>query len=311
MVLSDTEIRKEIESRELLIDPFEEKYLEPASYDLRPGKSAATTESEGNPTIDLEKVGVLILEPYSPAVVSAREHLRLPLHLAGRFGLKSGLSRRGIYASVGPQVDPGFDGWLSVTLFNFTPTRVALDYTESFLSLELNRLGQPASRPYNGDYQGRPEGFTAKEIEPVLGYKGHGLGDAVAGFNEIRQSIGKVAALSDKFGTFLSDYEKQNRELSKFNQSLLKDNQALLAEMKKLVDHIVGERANTVVLRTLSREDAREEILNLFKSTTGPLYYSDIAQRLGIDLEQVLEITSELEREGIIGELGTHGSIKP
>ncbi|HEY6392622.1 MAG TPA: hypothetical protein VIX89_15175, partial [Bryobacteraceae bacterium] len=200
--------------------------------------------------------------------------------------------------------------WLSVTLFNFTQTPIALDYTDSFLSLELNRLDQPASRPYKGDYQGRPEGFTAKEIEPVLGHKGHGLADAVAGFNEIRQSIEKVAALSDKFASFLSDYEQQNRELSRFNQTLLGENQALLGEMKKLVEHIVGEHDRTVVLRTLSKEEAREEILNLFKSSTGPLYYSDIAQRLGLDLEQVLEITNELEREGIIGELGNHGSTK-
>ena len=102
MVLSDTEILREIESKALLIDPFDPdpKYLQPASYDLRPGKSAATVQANGNPTIDLEKVGVLVLEPYSPAVVSAREHLVLPLHLAGRFGLKSGLSRRGVYASV-------------------------------------------------------------------------------------------------------------------------------------------------------------------------------------------------------------------
>jgi deoxycytidine triphosphate deaminase len=130
-------------------------------------KARQRSRPTATPQSTLKKVGVLVLEPYSPAVVSAREHLVLPLHLAGRFGLKSGLSRRGVYASVGPQVDPGFDGWLSVTLFNFTPTSIALDYTDSFLSLEFNRLGQPASRPYSGEYQGRQEGFTSKEIEPV------------------------------------------------------------------------------------------------------------------------------------------------
>jgi hypothetical protein len=150
--------------------------------------------------------------------------------------------------------------------------------------------GRKASRP--------------RKSSQFVRYKGqHGLGDAVAGFNEIRQSIGKVAALSDKFGSFLSGYEHQNRELTRFNQ-------ALITELKKLVEHIVGERASTVVLRTLSRDEATEEILNLFRSATGPLFYSDIAQRLGIDLEQVLEMTNELEREGIIGELGNHGSVK-
>ena len=75
--------------------------------------------------------------------------------------------------------------------------------------------------------------------------------------------------------------------------------------MKTLVEHIVGERTSTVVLRTLTHDEAKDEILNLFRSATAPLFYSDIAEQLGIDLEQVLEITNELEREGLIGELGT------
>lgn len=87
-------------------------------------------------------------------------------------------------------------------------------------------------------------------------------------------------------------------------------NRTILDEMKKLVEHIVGERTSTVVLRTLSPEEARREILDLFRSATGPLFYSDIAERLQIDLEQVLEITNEMERDGLIGELGNHGPAK-
>ena len=86
----------------------------------------------------------------------------------------------------------------------------------------------------------------------------------------------------------------------------------LVTEIKKLVEHMVGQqRVSTVVLRSLSRDQAKQEILDLFKSTTGPLFYSDIAERLQMDLEQVLEITNELEREGVIGEPGSHdGSIQ-
>jgi deoxycytidine triphosphate deaminase len=42
--------------------------------------------------------------------------LRLSTSYVGHFGLKSKLARRGIAASVGIQIDPGFEGPLSVTL---------------------------------------------------------------------------------------------------------------------------------------------------------------------------------------------------
>lgn len=40
MILSNTEILGAVRSRELLIDPFDEQYLEPASYDMRVGSDA-------------------------------------------------------------------------------------------------------------------------------------------------------------------------------------------------------------------------------------------------------------------------------
>jgi DNA-binding MarR family transcriptional regulator len=77
-----------------------------------------------------------------------------------------------------------------------------------------------------------------------------------------------------------------------------------MLEMKKLVEHIVGnpDRTSTVILRALPRDEAKREVLELFQSSTGPLFYSDIAERLQMDLEQVLDVTTELEREGLIGE---------
>lgn len=301
--ISDVEIRAAIDRGEVSITPFDVKMLQPASYDLKVGKHAATLPNNGDdPRIDLEREGVLLIAPYAPAVIFTHEVLRLSRSYVGHFGLKSRLARRGVTASVGVQVDPGFHGPLSVTLMNHTPTAVMLNYGEDFLTLELEKLAVPASRGYEGEYQGR-DNFTSRELDPVIGFKGHALTDVVKGFDDIRDAVRGVADMSQKLETFMQQHREEIRSSQRFNQ-------ALLAEMKKLVEHIVGEHAGTVVLRALSREQAREEILNLFRSTAGPLFYSDIAQRLGLDLEQVLEITNELEREGIIGELGDHGSTK-
>ena len=77
-----------------------------------------------------------------------------------------------------------------------------------------------------------------------------------------------------------------------------------MSEMKTLAGHIVGERTTTVVLRALAHDEARQEMLDLFRSSDGPLFYSDIAERLQMDLEQVLKVATELEQEGLIGDAG-------
>ncbi len=56
-----------------------------------------------------------------------------------------------------------------------------------------------------------------------------------------------------------------------------------------------------VILRTISRDAAKHEVQELFLSG-GTWYYSDIARRLRLDLELVVDICSELMEEGAIGD---------
>jgi len=294
MLLSDVQIREEINSHGIEITPFDETMLQPASYDLKIGKDVAVVPENGHTMLNLEETGVVVIPPYTPAVIYTLEHLKLKVHLVGRFGLKSALSRRGMYASVGPQVDPGFEGKLSVTLFNLTPVAVPLNYGDSFLSLELHRLDVPASRPYSGEFQGK-ETFTAKDIEPVLGYKG-GLGEVVRGFHDIHRSIERLASLPERFDSFLAAYEQQNKKAAESSQKLVN-------EIRRLVDHMIGERTSTVVLRAIPRTQAKKEIVRLFKRSKEHLFYSDVAEHLRLDLKLVVELCDELEREGRIGVL--------
>ena len=273
------------------------------SYDLKVGKHAATVGKNGDdPRIDLEKDGPLFIPAYAPAVIFTKEELRLSKSYVGRFGLKSKLARRGLTASVGLQVDPGFNGPLSVTLMNHTPTPAVLSYGEDFLTLEVEELAVPASRGYSGEYQGRTT-FSAQDLAAVIGFKGHALTDVVEGFNDLRDAVRGVAEMSQKLDTFMQQHRDEIRSMQQFNR-------AIMSEMKTLVEHIVDERTTTVVLRALSHDEARREMLDLFRSSDGPLFYSDIAERLQMDLEQVLKVATELEQEGLIGEIGNHGQEK-
>jgi cell division protein FtsB len=54
-----------------------------------------------------------------------------------------------------------------------------------------------------------------------------------------------------------------------------------------------------IVLRSITRDQAKQEILELFQSGE-TLFFSDIVQRLRIDLPLVVETCQELHEEGVL-----------
>lgn len=87
-------------------------------------------------------------------------------------------------------------------------------------------------------------------------------------------------------------------ELQRENEHL----QQQMAELKNRVDQLVENlpMQKTVILREISEKEAKQKIKELFDSTSEPLYYSDIAEKLQLDLEMVVRICQELIEEGEI-----------
>lgn len=75
---------------------------------------------------------------------------------------------------------------------------------------------------------------------------------------------------------------------------------AILEERVGKLTSQIEESEKLVVLRTISRQDAKEEILALFRGGD-VLDYGLIAERLQLDLQLVVDICNELEKEGMIG----------
>lgn len=98
--------------------------------------------------------------------------------------------------------------------------------------------------------------------------------------------------------TFIEDrIEQENAHLRLENQTLSLRVQALEERIDNLESGIAKEEI--IVLREISRDAAKAEIAGLF-SKGEILYYSDIAKRLNIDLELVVNICEELLQEGKI-----------
>jgi hypothetical protein len=98
-------------------------------------------------------------------------------------------------------------------------------------------------------------------------------------------------------GKSLPPNNKGLRSLVNQNKNL----QIKIQELEKRVKLLEALLPDThvVVLRAISRDQAKKEITNLFvKGET--LYYSDIAEQLDLDLELVVDICSELQQSGEI-----------
>lgn len=89
--------------------------------------------------------------------------------------------------------------------------------------------------------------------------------------------------------------------LEEENAQLRLENYSLREKIKAIEERISNieteHEENVVVLREITRENAKEEIANLF-SEGKTLYYSDIARELRLDLQLVVELANELIEEG-------------
>jgi regulator of replication initiation timing len=86
--------------------------------------------------------------------------------------------------------------------------------------------------------------------------------------------------------------------LTEENASLRQEIEQIKQKLSELEERIPEEKV--IVLREISREEAKEEIRELF-SNGRTLYYSDIAQELRLDLKLVVDICHELQESGEIG----------
>ncbi len=57
---------------------------------------------------------------------------------------------------------------------------------------------------------------------------------------------------------------------------------------------------SVIVLRDVSKEQAKQEIQALLLSSPTPLDYGQILEKLGLDLERIVQVCEELIAEGII-----------
>lgn len=162
MLLSDQDLRKELESGRLGLEPFDESMVQPSSVDVRLDRSFRVFDNSRYTHIDpmvqqdelttlVETVGdePFVLHPGEFVLGSTYEKVTLPDDLAARLEGKSSLGRLGLLThSTAGFIDPGFSGHITLELSNVANLPITLWPGMKIGQLGLFRLTSPAENPY-------------------------------------------------------------------------------------------------------------------------------------------------------------------
>ncbi|MBA3311110.1 MAG: dCTP deaminase [Nocardioidaceae bacterium] len=168
MLLSDRDIRAEIDDKRVVLDPFDAEMVQPSSVDVRLDRFFRVFENHRYPHIDpaedqpdltrpVEPDGdePFILHPGEFVLGSTYETITLPDDVAARVEGKSSLGRLGLltHATAG-FIDPGFSGCVTLELSNVATLPIKLWPGMKIGQLCFFRLSSPAENPYGSSRYG-------------------------------------------------------------------------------------------------------------------------------------------------------------
>jgi len=168
VLLSDRDIKSEINSGRVKVEPFTDAMVQPSSVDVRLDRFFRVFENHKYSVIDpsIEQVDLtrevavasdeyFILHPGEFVLASTYEVITLPDDIAGRLEGKSSLGRLGLLThSTAGFIDPGFSGHITLELSNVANLPVKLFPGMKIGQLCLIKLSSPAEHPYGSAVYG-------------------------------------------------------------------------------------------------------------------------------------------------------------
>jgi dCTP deaminase len=170
MLLSDRDIKAQLDSGRIGLDPYEPSMIQPSSIDVRLDRFFRLFDNHKYPYIDpaedqpdltrlveVEPDQSFILHPGEFVLGSTYEAVTLPDDVAARLEGKSSLGRLGLLThSTAGFVDPGFSGHVTLELSNVATLPIKLWPGMKIGQLCFFQLSSPAEKPYgSAEYKSR------------------------------------------------------------------------------------------------------------------------------------------------------------
>ncbi|WP_344247057.1 dCTP deaminase [Isoptericola hypogeus] len=168
MLLSDRDIRAELDAGRVVLDPLDPDMLQPSSIDVRLDRYFRLFDNHKYPFIDPSQeqpdlTRLVEVSPDEPFVLhpgefvlgSTFESVTLPDDVAARLEGKSSLGRLGLLThSTAGFIDPGFGGHVTLELSNVATLPITLWPGMKIGQMCFFRLSSPAEHPYGSQAYG-------------------------------------------------------------------------------------------------------------------------------------------------------------
>jgi dCTP deaminase len=168
VLLSDRDIRQEVASGRVALDPWDEGMVQPSSVDVRLDRffrlfdnhkyqhiDPALDQPDLTRLVEVEPDEAFVLHPGEFVLGATFEVVTLPDDVAARLEGKSSLGRLGLLThSTAGFIDPGFSGHVTLELSNVATLPITLWPGMKIGQLCFFRLSSPAEHPYGSDRYG-------------------------------------------------------------------------------------------------------------------------------------------------------------
>lgn len=171
MVLSDRTIKEMLQTGELVIEGADDTQIQPASVDIRLGDTFSVFENSpdgiirfsSKPDYKTVKSDTFLLLPGHFVLATTREYISLPSNVTAFVEGRSSIGRLGLFVQNAGWVDPGFEGEITLELFNAGSNAIELKSGQRVGQLVFEKMDRSAENPYHGKYQ-RQTGATGSRI---------------------------------------------------------------------------------------------------------------------------------------------------
>lgn len=163
MIFSDGGLKKLIDAGELVVEPLTPESIQPASIDCRLGDHFLVVEPHNSSVISMSEeikyrevvADKITIAPHSFLLATTMEYVKLPDNMVSFVEGRSSIGRMGLFIQNAGWVDPGFEGCITLELYNANSLPIELEAGRRICQLVFGLMDDPALKPYRGKYQGQ------------------------------------------------------------------------------------------------------------------------------------------------------------
>ncbi|MBX8994543.1 dCTP deaminase [Staphylococcus pettenkoferi] len=176
MILSDRDIKHYINQGKINIFPLNDEHIEPASIDLTLGNTYLLAKNPQNniqsiyQPFDYKKkiTNKLTIPAKSFVLATTKEYIKIDNHLTGFVEGRSSIGRAGLFIQNAGWVDPGFEGNITLELYNANNFSLVLYENLKICQIVIAETKTPSALPYKGKYQHQSTTVGSKNYQDLI-----------------------------------------------------------------------------------------------------------------------------------------------